>query len=107
MKNMRAIQVRTSTVKRKFSNRSSGQTVQTEISPLHRNRSDKGLHSSHSVCTLLQNRNNRPKIVGQGLAVLAAGTGWKLFDSGGYIFNFNNVRPRNETVNFLLFGIFL
>ena len=85
MKNTRAIQ-RTSTVKSKFSNRSSGQTVQNEISPLLRNRSDKGLHSCHSVCTLLQNRNNRPKIVGQEPAVLAAGTGWKLFDLGGLYF---------------------
>ena len=69
----------------KFSDRSSAQTVQTEISLL-RNRSDKGLHSCHSVCTLLQNRNKRPIIVRQGTSVLAAGAGWKLiffFGGGG------------------------
>ena len=44
MKYMRAIQIRTSTIK----NRSSGITVQTEISLLYRNQSDKGLHSCHS-----------------------------------------------------------
>ena len=37
----------------KFSDRSSGQTVLTEISLLLRNRSDYGLYSCHSVCTLL------------------------------------------------------
>ena len=37
----------------KFLNRSSGQTVQIEISLLLRNPSDKGLHSYHFICTLL------------------------------------------------------
>ena len=69
----------------KFLDRSSGQTVPIQIISLClMNPSDLGLHSCHSVFTLLQNRNNRPIIVGQGLAVLAAGTGWKMFDILGH-----------------------
>ena len=72
------------------------------------NQCDKGLHSCHSVCTEFWNRNNRPIIVGQGPAVLAAGTGLKLFDFFfRYSFNFNGVLPKNETVNLFAFGIFL
>ena len=57
--------------------------MQTAISLILRNRSNEGLYSCHSVCTLLWNHNNRPVIEGQGPAVLAAGTGWKLFDFWG------------------------
>ena len=55
----------------------------------------------------LQNRNNRPIIVGQGPAVLVAGTGLKLFDFLGICFNLNGILPRNETANLFCFGIFL
>ena len=64
----------------KFSDRSAGQTVQTQNSLLLRNRCDKGIHSCHSVCTLLWNRNKRPIIIGQRPTVVAAGTELKLFD---------------------------
>ena len=33
--------------------------------------------------------NNRTILVGQGPAVLAAGTGWKWFDFMGHFLNFN------------------
>ena len=49
---------------------------------------------------------NRPIIVGQGPAVLAAGTGLKLFDRLGVFFNFNRVLPGNEKVNFFSFLAF-
>ena len=39
--------------------------------------------------------------------MLAAGTGWKVFDFLGHYFNFNGVLPGNETVKFFDFGIFL
>ena len=39
------------------------------------------IRSFHSVCTFLKDRNYRIIIVGQRPTVLAAGTGWKLFDS--------------------------
>ena len=61
----------------KFLDRTSGQTVQTEINLIRSNPSDKGLLSCHSACTLLLNRNNIIILV-QGPAVLAAGGGWKL-----------------------------
>ena len=38
--------------------------------------------------------------------MLAAGTGWKLFDFWGVFFTFNVVLPGNETVKFLFSGIF-
>ena len=40
----------------------------------------------------------RPIIVGQGLAVLAAGTAWKLLDFvwGGPLFNIKGVLPANK-----------
>ena len=51
--------------------------------------------------------NNRPIIVGQGPAVLAAGMGLKLFDFLKNFFKFNGVMLGNETVKFFFFGIFL
>ena len=48
--------------------------------------------------------------------MLAAGTGWKVFDffffffffgGGGAFLNFNGVLPGYETKKFLVFGIFL
>ena len=54
--------------------------MQTETSLLLRNPSDYGLNRGHSVCTMLKNSYNRPINVRQGPAVLAAGTGWKVFD---------------------------
>ena len=65
--------------------------MQTEISLLLRNRCDNGLHSCHSVCTLSSNCNDRLIIVGQGPAVLAAGTGLKLSDFLGVFFLFERV----------------
>ena len=62
--------------------------MQTEISLFLGNPPDKSLDSGYSVCTLFKNRNNRPIKVGQGKAVLAAGTEWKVFDFWGHSFKF-------------------
>ena len=35
--------------------------------------------------------------------MLAVGTGWKLFDCLGHLFNFNGVLPGSETVTVLIF----
>ena len=70
----------------KFLERSSGRTVLTEISLLPRNPHNYGLHSGHSACTLLENPKNRPIKVGQGPAVLTAGTGRKVFDFWRHLF---------------------
>ena len=45
-----------------------------------------------------KNHNTRPIIVGQGPAVLAAGTAWKLLDflGGGHLFNIKGVLPANK-----------
>ena len=38
--------------------------------------------------------------------MLAAGTGWKVFDFGGHFLNFNGVLSGNEKAKCLVFGIF-
>ena len=99
MKYMSTIRVRTSTVK----------TLNFRTAHLHKK------YKVRSACSLgiclirvytvaipsahllhcCKNRTNRPLIVGQGPAVLVAGTGWKQFDFS-LLFNFNKILPGKE-----------
>ena len=74
--------------------------MQTEISLLLRNRSDKCLHIFKSECTLLSNSNNRSVIVGQGPACLQQVRDGKRLIFFWHCFNFNGGLPGNETVKF-------
>ena len=100
---MRVIQVRTSTVKT-LNFRSDHPDKQCKL------RSACSLGISvirvYTVAIMSAHCCNKPIIVGQGPAVLAAGTGLKLFDFWGVFFNFSRVLPGKEKVIFFLFWHF-
>ena len=105
MKFMRDIQVRISTLKT-FSFRTdhldrqcklkSARSVGIGLIRVH----TVAIPSAHCCRT---SRNNRRIVAGQGPAVLVAGTGWKLFDFGGFFLTLMGFLPGNETVIFCIF----